>query len=88
MEEIHTIPGVSTTAFTDYLLIRWIDKETGLPLRTQTIRKPAGVPGSKFDFVSIVRDIRFDVPLAASLFEFTPPAGAKELPATRLPATR
>jgi thiol-disulfide isomerase/thioredoxin len=60
----------------------WIDKETGLQrqmVSTGKVRLPNSSAPQAVETKTVYRSVKFDEPLPDSLFQFTPPAGAKEI---------
>jgi TonB family protein len=70
--------GISASQFAGHY---WIDKDTGLNRQivvTGKIQFPNRAPQS-VETRMVYRSLKFDEPLPDSLFQFTPPAGAKEV---------
>jgi outer membrane lipoprotein-sorting protein/uncharacterized membrane protein YphA (DoxX/SURF4 family) len=72
-------PGISFSEFSAHY---WIDKDTGLQRQmvgTGKVRHPNSDAPQSVEVRTVYRSVKFDEPLPDSLFQFTPPAGAKEI---------
>ena len=67
---------------TDIVFDAWIEKATGIQLKTTFSAKAAAtgaVPAQEVRTVTAIRSMKFNTDLPDSLFAFTPPEGAKDI---------
>ncbi len=65
---------------TDVVLDVWVEKATGIQLKTSFSAKTGGAaPAQEIRTVTTIRSMKFNTDLPDSLFTFTPPEGAKDI---------